>query len=369
MAKVKKRADTRYQKCFRYNGKRYTVYGKTPTEAEQAKITKIAELESGVVDRANPKLNDYYQYFTENRRGSVKESTIRGQSNQFKKCAAVVIYNHTTFGEMRMRDIKARDLQAVQKALIQAGNSTCTVNDNMAHLSHVFNAALRDETIDRNPCISITRVRRTEPLARDTTHRALSPHEVQSFIVAAKDSYFINLFKLMLNTGMRIGEVAALTELDIDRQYIHITKTVTRNENGSNIVGDSPKTRGSVRDIPLTDTIRQILKSQRELNKQVFGNITDLSEPLFRSPEGTLLREYTVNREIKRLLKNTDIEYFSSHAFRETFASMFIDQQPELYKTLSEIMGHSDVGITLNLYAHALPDTKITAMNNLTIAQ
>lgn len=253
MARQQKRKDTRYQKCFRFQGQRYTVYGDTVTAAEQAKADKIKELEEGVIDRENPTLNRYYERFTAARMDSVKGATIRGQSNQFRKCAAVPVINNKTFGELRIREVKAADLRIVQQAIKDSGNSTRTVNDAMAHLNHVFNSAVKDELIDRNPCISISKVRRTEPPARDTVHRALTKEETQKFLEAAADSYFINLFKLMLNTGMRVGEAGALRAADIGNGYININKTVTRSADGSYCIGDSPKTSDSNRAIPLNN--------------------------------------------------------------------------------------------------------------------
>lgn len=367
MARTQKRNDSRYQKFFRFGGKAYTVYGRTPTEAEAAKTAKLAELEAGVIDRENPRLNAYYERFTEYRRSSTKEATIRGQVNQFKKCTAITIYNNVKFGDMRMRDIKPKDVQTVQKALEALGNSTRTINDAMSHLNHVFNAAVRDDTIDKNPCKSIDKLRRTEPPARDTIHRALSREETAAFLEAAKDSYFINVFKIMLSTGMRIGEVGALMESDIDRNYIHVTKTITRGEDGGYFIGDSPKTSDSNRTIPLTDATRDILRQQRMLNEMLFGAV-DLSKPLFRSPWGYLLKENSLNREIKKYTDKLGMEYFTSHSLRATFATRFIEQRPQDYKILSEILGHADTAITLNLYTHVMDDSRIAAMNAISIA-
>lgn len=370
MAKTKKRADTRFQKHFRYEGKQYTVYGNTPTEAEAAKVKKLEELQTGIVDRENPRLNDYYERFTENRRNTTKAATIRGQVNQYKKCAAIVIYNGVKFGDMRVRDIRPRDIQVIKKALEEKGNSTRTINDALSHLSHLFNAAVIDETIDKNPCRSISKLKRTEPPARDTIHRALTEEETQLFIKAAEEehSIFLNVFKLMLNTGMRIGEIGALMEADIDRKYIHIKRTITRNEYGNYCIGDSPKTADSVRDIPLNDNIKAIIRDQRQLNAMLYGALIDSTKPLFRSARGFLLKEASLNREIKRLAEKCGIDYFSSHALRATFATHFMRQTSGDFKTLQAILGHADATITLNLYSHTLEDTKISAMQNFTIA-
>jgi len=238
----------------------------------------------------------------------------------------------------------------------------------MAHLSHVFNAAVRDETITRNPCRCIERIKRTEPPARETIHRALSKEETAAFLDAAKDSYYINAFRLMLQTGIRVGELAALNAFDIDsKNLLHINKTVAKNEIGGHIIGDTPKTDAGNRIIPLTEQALQTIKAQKKLNRIVFNGKTQTVETLFKSPEGTLLREYQINREIKRICKSIGIEQFSSHAFRATFATRFIEQRPQDYKVLSELLGHSNIKITLNLYTHVMKENKIIAMNAVQI--
>lgn len=363
MPKVKKRTDARYQKCFRYEGHRYTVYGDTPTAAEQAKAKKISELEAGIIDRENPTLNSYYETFTENRRHSVKQATLRGQFNMYKSISEIVIYNNVKFGEMRIRDIKPKDIQAVQNVLIASGNNSRTVNDKLAHLKHVFHEAIKDETIDKSPCNSINNLKRTETPIRETKHRAISPEEIKLFLDEAKDSYFINLFKLMICTGLRIGEVGAISRADIGATAIHISKTITRNEYGGYFIGNTPKTDSSIRDIPLNSTITQIIKEQNKLNADIFGISLDLSKPIFRNPDGGLLREYAVNREIKRITNRCGIEYFSSHALRNTFATDFYIQLGDI-KTLQSLMGHSDIRMTMNVYTHTPNERKAEAMKN-----
>ena len=116
--KQKKRADGRYCKSFRYNGKKVYVYARTEQELAQAEHEKRTELETGAQDRENPTLNKYYERFTDHRRRKVKESTIRCQSFQFQNCADVQIdKTGRTLGEMRIQEIKPYDIQAVQAAL------------------------------------------------------------------------------------------------------------------------------------------------------------------------------------------------------------------------------------------------------------
>lgn len=371
--KQKKREDGRLCRSFRYNGKRYYVYGRSDQELALAEFNKRTQLQQASEERENPTLNTYYERFTEYRRSKVKEATIRCQLFQFRNCADVAIdKTGLTLGEMRIQDIKPYDIQKVQTALEKSDRTTETVNNCMAHLSHVFNAAVTDETITRNPCKCIDRVKRTEKPARETIHRALTEKETQVFFNAAKGSYYENMFKLMLQTGIRVGEMAAISlfDLKLDTKskatILHINKTVTRDEIGAYSIGTTPKTDAGNRDIPLTDQALETIKAQKILNKTIFGDTT--YDTLFRSSEGALLREYQVNREISRICKRSGIEKFTCHAFRATFATRFIEQRPQDYKVLSELLGHSNVKITLNLYTHVMKESKIEAMKGVVIA-
>ena len=372
MGRIKRRSDGRLQAGFRFNGKQYTVYGRTQQELDARKAERLEQLKGGAIDHDNPRLNEYYKHFTEMRRNKVRESTIRSQSFQFRSCADAVIDNNgLTLGEMRIRDIKPKDVQMVQKALEASARTTETVNNCMYHLKHVFNAAVKDETIDRNPCACIDPVQRTEPPARETIHRALTQAETEAFFKAARErkSFYLPLFQVMIQTGMRVGEAGALRDIDIDERkgIIHVRGTVTRDEIGNYLRRDATKTAAGKRDIPAGAAVFDAIRKQREQHFALHGS-AQKAGVIFSSPEDTFLRDYSVDREIWRICKKAEIDRFSSHAFRATFATRFIEQQPENYKALSEILGHSNTRITLDLYTHVMEQTKIQAMNNITIA-
>ena len=364
MAKLKKRSDGRYQSSFTFNGKKYSVYASTAKDLVEKKIARIKELETGAENRANPTLDMYYDTFTDLRRNKVKESTIRCQKSSYRDCADVVI-DGTKLGEMRIRDITPKDCQRVQQALMKKNYSTRTVNDCMKHLSHVFNSAVKDETINRNPCMCIEHLQRSEPPARDTIHRALTLEETESFFKAAANSPYLTYFKMMIQTGMRIGELCALRLTDIDKKNncIHVNKTITRDETGGYMVGTSAKTYAGVRDVPLNITIKAIIADQLKLRRAFSFN-----QLLFCSFNGKILREYTINREIRRICKRIGMDPFTCHAFRATFATRFIEQRPQDYKILSEILGHANTKITLDLYTHVMKEGKEKSMNSISIA-
>lgn len=370
MAQKKRYANGYLRKSFTYNGKRIYIYGRNANELTQKEVEKRRELENGTTNRLNPTLNSYYEYFSNIRANKVKGATMRAQESQFKNISNVEISPGVKFGEMRINDIKRKDIEFARMQLLKQGKTAENLNICFAHLNHVFNSALNDETIMKNPCKALEKLSRNAKPINETKHRALNQDETQRFFKAATErkSFYLQAFKMMLFTGIRIGELAALkiSDIDIKNGYLHINKTVTRDTCGAYIIGDTTKTEKGKRDIPINDDIIKIVTEQ-EKNNQMFFGISVLNTPLFKSSENELLKEYTINREIKRICKAANIEEFTCHAFRNTFATRFIEQRPHDYKILSEILGHSDIKITLNIYTHVMAENKINAMKDFKI--
>lgn len=368
MAK-KKKTNGYLKTSFTFEGKRIYVRGKNAQELAEKMLKKKTELENGIQDIYNPTLNAYYEHFTDIRRAAIAESTLRTQRIQFELISNVLLSTGIKIGDMRIKAITRRNIEDVRQILLNDGATPQYINNCISHLNHVFNSAALDDTIDKNPCRALTPLKRIAPPVSETKHRALTDQETKRFfeIAAERESYYINAFSVMIKSGMRVGELTALYRSDIDRRngFIHVRRTIARNEVGGYIVGDNAKTKSGMRDIPLTDEVYSIIKEQERLNHMIFG--PDSSGLLFKSAEGHILREYTLNREIKRICKAAGIEEFTCHAFRNTFATRFIEQRPQDYKILSEILGHKDVSITLNLYTHVMTDNKVKAMQELMI--
>lgn len=368
MAK-KKRADGLMQKTFTYQGKRYWVYGKDAAELFEKEKQKREDLEKGFESRNNPTMNQYYEQWTEGRRDTIKESTLRGQIKEYGVMSKIFIKSaKRTFGELKIKEITLDDLRTVQSALKESRKSQ-TTNDYMAHLKHVFADAQKERVIEYNPCVSLKNLKITEERARDTHHRALTIEEQQTFFRCdkAQNSFYYDALRLAINTGMRIGEIAALRQADIKDGFIHVERTITRTETGSYRVGDSAKTESGRRTIPITADIKEILEHQKHINEMLFGNVVSMNDTLFKSPEGGLLLATCVDREIKRICKAANVEYFTCHALRATFATRCIESGMNP-RTLQELLGHANFNITMSLYGHVLADTKVDAMKALKIS-
>lgn len=359
-----------YRETFTYENKRYEITAKTKTELAEKVLKKKEQLKAGTEKIYNPTLIEYYEHFTNVRRREIKESTLRSQKIQFNFIAYSELAENQKFGFLKIKDITRRNIEDVREILASKPENTPQyINNCFAHLNHVFNSALTDGTIDKNVCARLKQLKRDSLPISETKHRGLSESETITFFrqLSENKSYYENILLLMIKTGMRIGEASALYPTDIDRKngFIHIRRTIQRDENGAYIVGDSTKTISGARDIPLTDEVYNIIKNQQERNRVLFG--LESAGLIFRSAEGNILREYCVNREIKRICKQTNVKPFTCHCLRNTYATRFIEQRPQDYKILSELLGHKDISISLNLYTHVMTENKVAAVNDLLI--
>ena len=156
---------------------------------------------------------------------------------------------------------------------------------------------------------------------------------------------------LAIYTGIRIGELCALKwgDINFNAQLLHINKTMIRTytrEDGSKLNITPPKTRSSIRSIPLSQIIMHyanLLKGEDD--EYIITGKVQYTEP----------NKYRLY--YNRLLKSLDIPHLKFHSLRHTFATRCIECGCD-YKSLSELLGHSNVSITMNLYIHPQMELK-----------
>ena len=155
---------------------------------------------------------------------------------------------------------------------------------------------------------------------------------------------------ICLSAGIRIGEICALTweDIDIETGVIHIGKTIQRiyiiedNSRHTELILDSPKTKNSIRDIPMSRDLLKMLKPIKKVVNNSFFVLTNDSKPT----EPRTYRNY-----YKKLMKDLGIPELKFHGLRHSFATRCIESNCD-YKTVSVILGHSNISTTLNLYVH-----------------
>ena len=265
------------------------------------------------------------------------------------------------------RDISSLSRKEIQNFLINQkkdGNmrnketlSATSTNMMLSLLNLAFEYACDMEYIKENPCVRIRRAR-----ADTKKVEAFSTDEqraVEAEIAKSGDRRLHGII-LCLYTGLRLGELIALTWSDIDFKLgtLKVTKTAYRaqNEYGIwNLCIDTPKTESSERLIPLPKYITDMLSQDRNVAKTPY-----IVEN--KKAERMSIRSYQYLFE--RLTEKAGVRKLNFHALRHTFATRALECGMDI-KTLSELMGHKNASITLNRYAHSMMDTKIAAMNKL----
>jgi integrase len=155
---------------------------------------------------------------------------------------------------------------------------------------------------------------------------------------------------ICLSAGIRIGEICALTWENIDTEMgiIHIRKTIQRiyileeSDRHTELLLDTPKTKNSIRDIPMSRDLLKMLKPIKKVVNASFYVLTNDAKPT----EPRTYRNY-----YKRLMKELDMPELKFHGLRHSFATRCIESNCD-YKTVSVILGHSNISTTLNLYVH-----------------
>lgn len=365
---MRKRAGGGFEYRFTYMGVRCSVGGTSVAECKRKRIDKEREIESGAY-KSNDKitLDEYFKEWLEQKERTVKGSTIYSYR---------VAYKNNIGGTLGKQKIKGLERRAILNLLNQIADKKGIGAANFARrlLTTVLNAAVREEVISRNVMSGIPTLKSTKPPARETVHRELTEQELRDFFLLIKNSRYLNAFKFMLYTGVRIGECIALQwgDLDFKNGMINIRKTATRDKKGNWLVGETPKTKKSKRMIPMNAGIRVLIKEQMKIDREINGSI-NLCGYVFPSERGGMAGHSSFNSLVRSTLKRGRqmsppiiIEPFSVHAFRDTFASRAI-RAGIPPNTLKEILGHSSLAMTMDLYAHVNQQDKIEGMEKMLV--
>ncbi len=193
----------------------------------------------------------------------------------------------------------------------------------------------------------------------------LSPLELQKLENGLSADCSLESLGIMLSlyTGLRIGEICALRWMDVDleNRILHIRHTISRVKNTDStsdsktrLILDTPKTKSSLREIPITTKLFPLLSNA----------ITSSISEFVISDQSSFLSPRTYEYRFHKKLDEHNVTQINYHALRHTFATRCIEKGIDV-KTLSEILGHSNVSITLNTYVHSSMELKRTQLEKL----
>lgn len=279
-----------------------------------------------------------------------KERTYKKYRRQAEK------YIFSALGGYEPAELTAMKLQGFSAALTEKSLAASTMNGVLFVLKSSLKKAVSLGIADKQYADAIVR-----PKAREKKVMCFNKEEqkkIEKYVLEHNAPYLFGII-LSLYTGLRIGELLALTWEDIDFRSgtVRITKSCYDSwENGRyKKVFDTTKTQSSERVIPLP---KQIIGQLKLIRRQTDSRFVVAA----KSEYGAQIRVY--QRSFGYVLEKLKIERRGFHALRHTFATRALEVGMDV-KTLSEILGHRNPTITLQRYAHSLMDHKTEMMNKV----
>lgn len=290
----------------------------------------------------------------------IKPSSKQRTFEQYSRAAQIHILPY--LGDIELTDLTPFVLQKFITGLTENGNKRTgkglSPNFVKTILSIVQNSLKTAHLVGYLPEYSANKIKRPKPKEKQVEcFSAWEQKKIEEAALSTRKDKYRGII-LCLYTGLRIGELLALTwnDIDFDKNILSVTKTChDGNENGKHVRSiDTPKTENSRRQIPLSKTLVKMLKEIKKTSECEFV-IADGEKPVF-------IRSY--QRTFELFLKKLKLPHKGFHSLRHTFATRALECGMDV-KSLSEILGHKNAMITLNRYAHSLWEHKAEMMNKL----
>lgn len=355
-------------------GKRQELYDRNLAELKRKLNTAIYDDAKGysVVDNSIT-LSEWFKNWMEIH----KYKVIR---NNTKRYYESVFKNHIepTLGKMKLKDVSQLNIKTLLKELDKKGYQYETQNKVRIMLLDMFDKAMIDNYVVKNPCKGIKLVRDEK---KDM--RVLTREEQTEFFECCKGTFYDNLYVVAITTGLRQGELCALTwdDINFDKREISVTKTLLYQK----LEGDTkkefhinpPKTKTSKRKVPINRQCEIALKKQfiqrnSVMSKHSAKPLEGFENLLFTTKFGTPICDQTMIDSIKRIVDEINLcrdeleqfEMFSPHCFRHSFATRCFEAKIPP-KTVQTYLGHASIQMTMDLYTSVLTAQKQEEMLKL----
>ena len=332
-------------------GKRKSKRSKKLQEVRQwlADATYINE-HSDIEQATNMMVDAWFEYWIDVKKKTVRPNTVRNYTERYNKNIQKII------GRKILTEVKPIHCQKIFTDMAEEGYKTSTIYQTRIALFNMLEFAKENEVILSNPCKKSVKSDMGKPSQKK---EALTIDIQKKFIEYAKGQSYENQFRFILQTGLRTGELVGLKWEDIDfsKKAIRIQRSMEyRYSVGEWRIGE-PKSKAGYRTIPLTDETIRILTEQKEKNKNIKKIQEEWYEFIFLSRKGEPVKNSAYDTALFKICDKAKINRFSMHVLRHTFATRCIEGGM-MPKTLQKILGHSNIGITMNLYVHITEDEK-----------
>jgi integrase len=336
---------------------RKSLYGNTRAEVSAKMIAMQNELQSGNYISSEMTLKQWLSsWIKEYKAISLKPKTYDVYETQIN-------YNIIPeIGHIKLKDLKQHDIQIFYNKKYNSGKglSSSTIRKIHNIINAALNQAVENDLMRKNIAKSLQLPKQVKPHVR-----AFTLLEQTKFFEAAKEYRLYSAFLVNVDTGLRSGELLALTwnDIDLEKGLITINKNIINVKNRDEgagtknklIVQDSPKTEASNRIIPLTKRSLNILKEMLENKTCNF---------VFPSENNTYISLRNYQRTFYKVLEKACLEKCSPHVLRHSFVTRCFEKNIQT-KVISEMVGHSKLAHTTDIYTHIMIDIKMDAVKAL----
>lgn len=307
--------------------------------------------EHSSITEANAMMVDaWFEYWSSIKEKTVRPNTVRNYRECYHRNISKVI------GKMLLVDVKPIHCQKIFSDMADEGYKTTTIYQTRITLYNMLDFAKENDVIIINPCKKSVKSDMGQPSDKK---EALTIDVQRKFLEAARDQSYENQYRFVLQTGLRTGELVGLKWDDID--FKNKTLTISRIMEYRYKVGKwrigAPKSESGYRTVPLTDEAIRILKAQKEKNSKIKVIPMEWADQVFLCRKGESVKNSTYDTALFKICDKVGIKRFSMYVLRHTFATRCIEVGMML-KTLQKILGHSNIGITMNLYVHITEEEK-----------
>lgn len=339
--------------------KRKAFYGKTRKEVQEKLTAALNDVNTGTyIDPSKITMSEWLDVWLKDYKLLPIKASTYSNYESYIRC-----HIKPELGNYALKDLRNETIQRFVNNLVKKGLSNIMVRGIFMVLKMVLGQAVTNEMILRNPAdnIELPKVIKKEA-------KALSLEEQEKFIELAPNYKAGEIFILMLYTGLRIGEAVVLTwdDIDFENKFLTVSKTQTHvkvNSDGTtsyHLDKSCPKTKSSIRKIPLIPkmiTLLEKLKNENDKSKALVGESYNPDNYIFVTSTGRMYNTSNLRIRFQRIADKIGITDAHPHTLRHTFATRGLEQGIPL-KVMQEILGHSDIKMTANIYTHVSQEQK-----------
>ncbi len=325
---------------------RKSYYVKTQAEASRLLRSLLLRQEQGKeLITSTPTMATFLDQWLNSCTDTIKPSTWHTYAQYIR------LYLVPTIGSLQVKDVRPAHLIGIYEAMRATGKSATTTHHLHAVLHKAFKSAVRWGLVDVNPADLVD-----APRVVHHELEVLSPADIRRFLEVARGDRLEALYVLALTAGLRRGELLALKWQDVDLAAgsLSVNRTLLRVPRGGLQMG-SPKTSSSKRTIILTRLAIAALQERRrtyEAECDLAANFWHDNDLIFCNSIGNPIEPGNLlRRSFWPLLQQANIAHIRFHDLRHSAATMLMEQGISP-KVVSEILGHSSISITLDLYSH-----------------